>query len=256
MFLVSSTTRPWRWAWVGSVAPSTSTRSPISSCFRRFNVTPPGLGSPCPGGLPAPACGARLAARCGLPWPCPRRRIGSSGSVQVHQCRCPRCPAPRRSSSSCRTGACHGSRESTAAPSRPPRTHKARPGGRTSRRSPSGRLLRFGFRGGRPLRSPESLFFAHDRQDAGDVLPQGADLSGVRRGAAHRGDAPFVHELVLELREPLRDRLHVHRADLLRPEERHLRFVASFGAEIDVDPEVLDYLRDLLQTFRCDLALL
>src|SRR2546428_8916407 len=40
MFRVSSTTRPSRCAWLGSLAPITSTRKPISSCFRRFTVHP------------------------------------------------------------------------------------------------------------------------------------------------------------------------------------------------------------------------
>src|SRR6266566_435171 len=41
MFLVSSTTRPSRCAWLGSLAPMISTRRPISSCFRRFTPDPP-----------------------------------------------------------------------------------------------------------------------------------------------------------------------------------------------------------------------
>src|SRR2546428_2866163 len=65
------------------------------------------------------------------------------------------------------------------------------------------------------------FFLAHDRQDAGDVLPERPDLPRVRRCAAHRGHASLVHQLVPKLRELLRDRLRVHRADLLRPEQWH-----------------------------------
>src|SRR5207245_434135 len=65
------------------------------------------------------------------------------------------------------------------------------------------------------------FLLAHDRQDAGDVLAERPDLAGVRRCATHGGDAPFVHQLVPKLRELLRDRLRVHRADLLCPEQRH-----------------------------------
>src|SRR5437870_4718976 len=71
-------------------------------------------------------------------------------------------------------------------------------------------------------RGPSREFFlAHDRQDAGDVLPERPDLPRVRRCAAHRGHASLVHQLVPKLRELLRDRLRVHRADLLRPEQWH-----------------------------------
>src|SRR5438046_2953018 len=41
MFRVSSTTRPRTCSWLGSDASTTSTRSPISSCFRRFTITSP-----------------------------------------------------------------------------------------------------------------------------------------------------------------------------------------------------------------------
>src|SRR5207247_1432725 len=51
--------------------------------------------------------------------------------------------------------------------------------------------------------------------------PTRADLPRVRRRATHRGHASLVHQLVPKLRELLRDRLRVHRADLLRPEQWH-----------------------------------
>src|SRR2546426_2207031 len=71
-------------------------------------------------------------------------------------------------------------------------------------------------------RGPSREFFlAHDRQDAGDVLPERPDLPRVRRCAAHRGHPSLLHQLVPKLRELLRDRLRVHRADLLRPEQWH-----------------------------------
>src|SRR5213080_510619 len=71
-------------------------------------------------------------------------------------------------------------------------------------------------------RDPSREFFlAHDREDAGDVLPERPDLPRVRRCAAHRGHASLVHQLVPKLRELLPDRLRVHRADLLRPEQWH-----------------------------------
>src|SRR2546426_8989009 len=71
-------------------------------------------------------------------------------------------------------------------------------------------------------RGPSREFFlAHDREDAGDVLSERPDLPRVRRCAAHRGHASLVHQLVPKLRELLPDRLRVHRADLLRPEQWH-----------------------------------
>src|SRR5207244_2385451 len=81
-------------------------------------------------------------------------------------------------------------------------------------------LLRRGLgRRSRGARAP--LLLGHDRQDARDVFPEGSDLSGIRRGAAHRGDAAFVHELVTELRQLLLDPLRVHGPDLLRAKQGH-----------------------------------
>src|SRR5438132_12080748 len=81
-------------------------------------------------------------------------------------------------------------------------------------------LLRRGLgRRSRGARAP--LLLGHDRQDARDVFPEGPNLSGIRRGAAHRGDTAFVHELIPELRQLLRDRLRVHGPDLLRAKQGH-----------------------------------
>src|SRR3989441_4533162 len=99
---------------------------------------------------------------------------------------------------------------------RPARASGGSPSRLVSRRR---RLRGHGFR--RSPRVSRQFLLAHDRQDAGDVLAERPDLAGVRRCATHGGDASFVHQLVPKLRELLRDRLRVHRADLLCPEERH-----------------------------------
>src|SRR5919204_180626 len=75
-------------------------------------------------------------------------------------------------------------------------------------------------RGGR-LGLAQRPFLGGDRQEPRDVLPQGADLARIRRGAAHRGHPALVHQLLPELGQLLLPGVGVHRPDLLRPQEGH-----------------------------------
>src|SRR2546427_6917422 len=107
MFRVSSTTRPSRCAWLGSLAPITSTRKPISSCFRRFTVHP---------------------------------------------------SKPRECAS-------------------------------TSALLSRGNLL---LTSGGDLPPTQEFFLPHDRENPGDVLPEGPDLSRILPGSAHRCPSPLL----------------------------------------------------------------